>query len=404
VTQSDATNNNVTRGDTMTIGWFRSWHGAPTDYKYGIIAKMAKVPVGMVISTMWALLDAGSQCKDRGSLNDFDARLFAAFADYEYDHVCAVLEAMNGIKLIVDGRLANWDKRQPGREDRSADRMRALRERRENAPQPKEEPKQIAASKPDVADDVPMPTSVTFTDSIDLGDGPVTQRDAHVTQRDAVVTLGDAPRRSVTTDKKRVEKKEERRKKERKKKQRSAAKIPIVALEPLPPERVLTLAEVGARARKQEFDRGYQLPEEWLTLAKDLVSAFEDIGVPAVSTNCLHKWKEFGWVPSVCKATIQESLDRGSKPRSLLWFEKRLEEIHDKMRFEQAKPVIAQMQANQDWEARILRYRRNPGLWVIAYGPPPGAPNCRAPPELLKRLGFEVTTIGQAQEPVSKTA
>ena len=57
------------------------------------------------------------------------------------------------------------------------------------------------------------------------------------------------------------------------------------------------------------------------------------------------------------------------------WFEQKLTEIHDKMRAEKAKPTLAAASvAAQPWEERILRYKRNPNMWVIAFGPPPGAP------------------------------
>ena len=56
----------------MSIEWFRSWHGAPTDNKWLVIAKRAGVPAGMVSAVVWALFDYASQNENRGSVEDFD--------------------------------------------------------------------------------------------------------------------------------------------------------------------------------------------------------------------------------------------------------------------------------------------------------------------------------------------
>ena len=40
-------------------GWFRSWHGAPTDPKWLGIAKRAGVAPGFAVAIAWALMDRG---------------------------------------------------------------------------------------------------------------------------------------------------------------------------------------------------------------------------------------------------------------------------------------------------------------------------------------------------------
>lgn len=110
--------------------WFRSWHGAPTDNKWLVIAAKAKVKPGVVSAIAWSLFDHASQNDDRGSVADFDAETYAVFSGFDESEVQAVITAMRSKGVITeDGRLAAWDKRQPKREDDSADRVRGYRKR-----------------------------------------------------------------------------------------------------------------------------------------------------------------------------------------------------------------------------------------------------------------------------------
>ena len=115
----------------MAMDWFRSWHNAPTDPKWLVIAQRARtegVTPGMVSAVAWALMDYASQNADRGSVEGFDAETYAAFTGWYEDQIEAVIEAMRSKGMITpDGRLAAWDKRQPKREDSSTERVRRHR-------------------------------------------------------------------------------------------------------------------------------------------------------------------------------------------------------------------------------------------------------------------------------------
>lgn len=112
--------------------WFRSWHGAPTDPKWLLIARKANTMPGIVSAVGWALFDHASQAGDRGSVEAFDAETYAAYSGFEEQVVMGVLDAMVEKKIIISGRLAAWDKRQPKREDAgSTDRVRAHRGKNE---------------------------------------------------------------------------------------------------------------------------------------------------------------------------------------------------------------------------------------------------------------------------------
>lgn len=123
----------------MSMDWFRSHHGAPTDPKWLLIAKRANVRPIHVIGTWWALLDYASQHADRGSIDGFDVETFALFAGLDEEHVSRVVTTLRDKGLIDGDRIAQWTKRQPKREDDgAADRQRRHRaekaKNRENPP------------------------------------------------------------------------------------------------------------------------------------------------------------------------------------------------------------------------------------------------------------------------------
>jgi hypothetical protein len=125
--------------------WFRSWHGAPTDNKWLLIAKRAGVKPIHVSGTWWALLDHASQHSERGFVGDFDIETFALFAGMEEEHVSRIVTTLRDKGMIVDDRIGQWGKRQPKREDETAG-ARQRRHRQENGGKP---PPQRGADIPD---------------------------------------------------------------------------------------------------------------------------------------------------------------------------------------------------------------------------------------------------------------
>ena len=112
------------------MDWFRSWHGAPTDNKWLLIAKRAGVTPMMVSAVFWALLDYASQQEERGSVAGFDAETYAMWAGCDETEVIAIVNAMRAKGVITDGEtLAAWEKRQPRREDDSSERVRRHRDK-----------------------------------------------------------------------------------------------------------------------------------------------------------------------------------------------------------------------------------------------------------------------------------
>lgn len=112
------------------MDWFRSWHGAPTDTAFLVIARRAQVAPGMVSAVYWALLDYASQNNPRGSIAGFDSEAYAEWAGWEEAQVIAIIAAFHGKgKITEDGEIVAWADRQPKREDDSAPRVKAFRDR-----------------------------------------------------------------------------------------------------------------------------------------------------------------------------------------------------------------------------------------------------------------------------------
>jgi hypothetical protein len=110
------------------MDWFRSWHGAPTDPKWLLIAKRSETQAGVVSAIVWALFDYASQnSDDRGCVDRFDAETYAAFSGFEEPTIKRVIECLKEKKLIIDGHLAAWEKRQTKREDNSTPRVQKHR-------------------------------------------------------------------------------------------------------------------------------------------------------------------------------------------------------------------------------------------------------------------------------------
>jgi hypothetical protein len=117
----------------MAERWFRSYHGAPTDAKWIVVARKAGkgITPGHVAAVWWYLMDVASQSNPRGSLASFDAEVCAASYGWDESIIARIFAAMEAKQLIVDANLASWEERQPKREDVSTQRVRRYRETHE---------------------------------------------------------------------------------------------------------------------------------------------------------------------------------------------------------------------------------------------------------------------------------
>lgn len=98
------------------MDWWRSWHGAPTDPKWLMIADVCLCSPSIVVAVAWQLLDHASQQDDRGSTLGFNVNTAAWFLRISPETIFSIINAMNGAGIIKNDRLAAWEKRQPNRE------------------------------------------------------------------------------------------------------------------------------------------------------------------------------------------------------------------------------------------------------------------------------------------------
>ncbi len=112
--------------------WLRWYHGAISDDKWPLIARRSGQSIAVVIAVWAALLECASQADERGDVSKFDPESIDALMQIPDGSTQAVLSALSEGKdpRIVNGKISNWSKRQPRREDGSAERAHAWRERK----------------------------------------------------------------------------------------------------------------------------------------------------------------------------------------------------------------------------------------------------------------------------------
>ena len=113
--------------------WFRMYNGAPGDKKWLVIAQKSKQPLPVVLSVIWELMDRASQAGTRGDVTGFDAEECAAYLGVSEGDIEAIYKALEDKDWIISGQLMNWSKRQPKREDSSAERTRKYRDEKKRS-------------------------------------------------------------------------------------------------------------------------------------------------------------------------------------------------------------------------------------------------------------------------------
>lgn len=123
----------------MANSWLRLWHDMPNDPKWRTIARKSGQSIGDVIAVyLHVLVNASNaseqgvtQCDDceRGRTLNLSPDDIASSLDIETEQVEQILGAMQG-KVLEGDHVTGWSKRQPIREDDSAARTKAWRERK----------------------------------------------------------------------------------------------------------------------------------------------------------------------------------------------------------------------------------------------------------------------------------
>ena len=126
----------------MSIDWFRHYHGTVTDAKLSLIAKKAGAKRCEITAFWQYLLEYASQHAERGYVGDIDLEVVEHSQDVTHVTLQTLQTLLVEKGLIVDGFLANWDKRQPGSErSAGADRVKRHRENKKKKQDDKEQNK-----------------------------------------------------------------------------------------------------------------------------------------------------------------------------------------------------------------------------------------------------------------------
>ena len=152
---------------TGSMQWFRWHHGSVTDPKFNLVARRAGATLPEVLAVWVFLLETASASAERGQYGEIDCEAVDCLFGMEDGKTAEIMAQMQHRNLIDGGAVSNWEKRQPKREDDTAnERKRRQRER--------EHELRMAAS---------VTSEPTRND---------TQSHADVTPRHADVTLGHA--------------------------------------------------------------------------------------------------------------------------------------------------------------------------------------------------------------------
>lgn len=107
--------------------WFRLYHGAPSDPKFGRIARKTGQTRERAFFAWVMLLESASEADERGTI-ETDADAIADTLNCPTEDIEAILDQMRALGMIDGDQIAKWSERQPIRDD-SAGRMRAKRQR-----------------------------------------------------------------------------------------------------------------------------------------------------------------------------------------------------------------------------------------------------------------------------------
>jgi hypothetical protein len=117
-----------------------------------------------------------------------------------------------------------------------------------------------------------------------------------------------------------------------------------------------------------------------------IVQAFAEAKSPNLpETSRAELWLAQGFEPEICLAVIAGQVSRRPSITTLNYFDAAIAEAHTK----KAPPRKAiSGHAPLDWDAIFVSYKKF-GRWSRDAGNDPLSPNCRAPPEMLRKYGFE---------------
>ena len=113
----------------MANPWFRLWVDLPNDPKFRTIAKISEQSISSVIAVYIHMLCCASNATERGRTQGWCDEDIATALDLDIEQIIKIRDSMQN-RLLEGDYLTGWNKRQPKREDGSAERAQADRERK----------------------------------------------------------------------------------------------------------------------------------------------------------------------------------------------------------------------------------------------------------------------------------
>lgn len=147
----------------MTINWLRLWHDLPNDPKWAVIAAKSEQEISLVIATYIHMLVNASQSSERGILQNWCDEDVAISLRTHPNAIERIRTQMNG-KVLDGKKLLGWDRRQPIREDGSAERARYWREKKKQASNANEHFRTQTNTDKDKEEDKKVSSSVVVSD------------------------------------------------------------------------------------------------------------------------------------------------------------------------------------------------------------------------------------------------
>ena len=126
------------------IDWFRWHHGSVTDPKFQLVARKAGATLPEVLAVWAYLLEKASAAEFRGCFGEVDCESIDCLFGMADGTTESILFHMVDRKLIADEYVVAWEKRQPKREDETANERKRRQREREHA---------LALSQTSVTDD-----------------------------------------------------------------------------------------------------------------------------------------------------------------------------------------------------------------------------------------------------------
>lgn len=155
----------------MANQWLRLWHDMPNDPKWRTIARASKQRISDVLAVyLHVLVNASANASERGRTHNLCVEDVASALDLEDEQVQAILDAMQG-RVLEGDHVSGWSNRQPAREDGSADRAKAWRERQKQVRE-QERTQANAEKRPDTDTDKESITSPNGEESGNDVPGP----------------------------------------------------------------------------------------------------------------------------------------------------------------------------------------------------------------------------------------